>query len=445
VGNRKCIIIGAGLAGLAAAYQAVQKGWEVDVLEADKRYGGRVHTEHHLRKGHPPLVYELGGEWIGAQHTRMIELTDEFNLPRMDHRYALSFWQEGQAFKKYPAGAFPFPSTIKKKFDKFCNQVRRHKNDDTWNKKLDLIDWWTRLKEMGFSQTELGRRDLMDSTDSGESSRHTSAYSAATEYAFSNKFDEMDQKIVGGNSRLSDAFVRAINAKRTSLHKNQEVAKIKQENGMVKVTTRAGKKFEGNACICAIPASCLNKIHWDPPLSEQKRNAAEELQYARIAKTAVLFHNRFWDKKWRRSKGSGFSMFSNRVSDFCFESTFGQEGPEGIICSYAIGDKADDLAHEARHRLADWISGDICEALRVDPKRIKPKIHPTFLHQKAWQLDECVGGAYAFYHPGQWFRVRGALAQTHGQVMFAGEHLSENWQGFMEGAIETGEAAAKKL
>jgi monoamine oxidase len=438
--KKKCIIIGAGLAGLAAAYRAVQKGWEVDVLEADERYGGRVYTRRHLRQGRDPLVYELGGEWIGAQHKRMIELTDEFELTRMDHRYALSFWQEGKAFKKYPAGAFPFPRTIKKKFDKFCGQVRRHKNDDAWNKNLDRIDWWTRLKEMGFDEKELERRDLMDSTDSGESSRHTSAYSAASEYASSDKFDEMGQKIEGGNDRLSDAFVKAINAKGSSLFTKQVVTTIKQANGIVKATTRAGRKFEGNACICAIPAPCLKKIQWDPPLSEQHRKHAEELQYARIAKTAVLFHSRFWDKKWHRSKGSGFSMFSNRVSDFCFESTLGQDGPEGIICSYAIGDKADDLANERGQSVADWIAGDICEALRV-----KHKIRGTILHQKAWQLDECVGGAYAFYRPGQWFKVRRALARTHGLVMFAGEHLSENWQGFMEGAVETGEAAAKKL
>jgi monoamine oxidase len=438
--KKNCIVIGAGLAGLAAAYGAVQKGWEVDVLEADKRYGGRVFTKEHRRKGGKPLVYELGGEWIGEDHDRMIKLARDFNLHLIDHRYALSFWQEGHAFKKYPAGGFPFPRTIEKKFDKFCAQVRRHKNDDTWNKNLDRIDWWTRLKEMGFSEKELERRDLMDSTDSGESSRQTSAYSAAAEYAFSNSFDEMDKKIDGGNSRLNKAFVKAINTDRTSLHKNQKVIAIKQANGMVKVRTSAGRTFNGNACICAIPAHCLNKIQWDPPLSEQHSKHAEELQYARIAKTAVLFHSRFWDKGWHRSKGSGFSMFSNRVSDFCFESTLGQDGPEGIICSYAIGDKADDLANERGQSVADWIAGDICEALRV-----KHKIRGTFLHQKAWQLDECVGGAYAFYRPGQWFKVRRALAQTHGLVMFAGEHLSENWQGFMEGAVETGEAAAKKL
>jgi monoamine oxidase len=136
-------------------------------------------------------------------------------------------------------------------------------------------------------------------------------------------------------------------------------------------------------------------------------------------------------------------MFSSRVSDFCFESTYRQKGTEGIICSYAIGDKADDIATENHNRLAQWISGDICEALNVNPTI--PANTAKFLNQKAWQHEKCVGGAYAFYRPGQWFKVLPALARPHGRVMFAGEHISEDWQGFMEGAVETGEAAADAL
>ena len=135
-----------------------------------------------------------------------------------------------------------------------------------------------------------------------------------------------------------------------------------------------------------------------------------------------------------------FSCFTDGASDFIFDSTLYQEGASGILCSYAIGDKADDLADEAPRDLAGWISGDLCDALRQ-----KPRIHGTFLHQKAWQRDERIGGAYAFYRPGQGFTVQDALARPHGRVMFAGEHISESWQGFMEGAVETGEAAADAL
>ena len=62
----------------------------------------------------------------------------------------------------------------------------------------------------------------------------------------------------------------------------------------------------------------------------------------------------------------------------------------------------------------------------------------------AWQRDPFTDGAYALYRPGQWFGLRPILQRPHGKVLFAGEHLAD-WQGFMEGAIETGEAAAQHL
>jgi monoamine oxidase len=347
---RKCIVIGAGLAGLSAAYRAIQNGWEVDVLEASEKLGGRVFTGRHHREGRKPLVYELGGEWIGKDHKRVKALCNQFHLQRIGHRYSIAFWQPGQPLKIYRPGVLPFPKTVRAEFRKFCKQVRKY--DACTNQALDRMDWWTKLKGLGFSWTDLERRDLMDSTDFGESIRQTSAFVAATEYAFSDPFDEMDQKIAGGNDLLTDALAAAINKARISIHKNCEVKRIVQANGLVTVSTRTRRPFKGEACICAIPAPGLNEIRWDPLLPDDQREAAKELQYARIVKTAVLFE----EKIWPQYNHSGFSMFSGRVSDFCFESTFRQDGPEGIVCSYAIGDKADDLAGEAPDQVAKWIS-----------------------------------------------------------------------------------------
>jgi monoamine oxidase len=295
----------------------------------------------------------------------------------------------------------------------------------------------TKLRKLDFSELELVHRELMDSTDFGESIRHSSAYAGAAEYVFSNPFDEMDKKIYGGNYLLPGAFADAINEDGQCIYFSKQVTRVTQAKGRVVVSTKTEEEFVGDACICAIPASVLHKIHWNPPLPEDQRAAAEELQYARIMKTAVLFPNKFWPQ----NDAFGFSLYTNRASDFCFDSTFGQEGPEGIICSYAIGDKADDLADETNDDLARWIGGDVLTAIGKD----KDSVTGKYLHRKQWQRDDCIGGAYAFYRPGQWFNLRPKLQRPHGRVAFAGEHLSELWQGFMEGAIETGEAAAESL
>jgi monoamine oxidase len=434
--QKHCVVIGAGLAGLAAAYRLRLNGWTVDVLEADReRLGGRVFTRQVDLSGGRKLFYELGGEWIGEGHHRIHELCKIFKLDLINHRYSFAFWGKGLLSGTYEPGSSPFSQTSQEAFSKFSAHMRKY--NDCENRKLDRIDWWTKLKQLGFSQRELDHRELMDSTDFGESIRHTSAFAAATEYVFSNPSDEMDEKIIGGNELLPRSFAMAINQDGECIRMGRKVVRVEQTKGRVVVFADTDEQFAGDACICAVPASVLHKIHWNPPLPEEQRAAAEELQYARIMKTAVLFSERFWPDH----RNFGFSLFTNRASDFCFDSTFGQEGPEGIICSYAIGDKADDLADETDHDLARWIAEDVSTAVGKNKDSIKAR----FLHRKEWQRDDCIGGAYAFYRPGQWFSIRPALQRPHGRVAFAGEHLSESWQGFMEGAIETGEAAAESL
>jgi monoamine oxidase len=431
---RHCLVIGAGLAGLAAAYRLLQNKWSVEVLEADtNRLGGRVFTRRVRRKGRQELVYELGGEWIGKSHKRVIQLCDEFGLKRMAHRYSFAFVEEGKPSRFYAPGTLPFSPSENAAFTRFQSSARNM--DPCQEKELDLMDWWTKVRELGFSTKSLLRRDLMDSTDFGESIRHTSAFVGATEYTVGNRYDEMDEKVVGGNDQLVYALADSIKKGKGRIYSGCDVSQIRQAKGGVTVVTRAEKKYRGDACICAIPASRLHRIRWHPALPADQLSAARQLQYARIVKTAFLFSEKFWPDK----KAAGFSLFTNRASDFCFESTFGQEGPEGIICSYAIGDKADDLADEHGDELAKWLSEDLSTSLGTKT------VHGMFLHRKAWQQDKCVGGAYAFYRPGQWFHVRPALQRPHQRVSFAGEHLSEQWQGFMEGAIETGEVAADGL
>jgi monoamine oxidase len=276
----------------------------------------------------------------------------------------------------------------------------------------------------------------MDSTDFGESIRQTSAYTAATEYLGGNATDEMDWKIAGGNSRLIHALARNIGG--SSVRTGAEVKLVRQRGEEVIVALANGEKFRADVCICAVPAPCLRNIEWDPPLSPGQSDAADQLQYSRIMKSAVLYRGQFWPAH----KDGGFSVFTSRVSDFCFDSTYLQVGDARILCSYAIGEKADDLAAEPdQNDVAKWLTEDILHAVG---RPRTPATHPVAIRTQAWQNQNWIGGAYALYRPGQWFSVRPILQEPHGRVLFAGEHLAE-WQGFMEGAVDTGEAAADLL
>ena len=103
-----CIIIGAGLAGLAAAHSL--KDWDVTVLKARPRVGGRILSYNF--KENPELVCELGGEWVGASHERMKALCHDFKIPLQDHR---SVWLMGSRREATGPGC----PLLKPAFEKF--------------------------------------------------------------------------------------------------------------------------------------------------------------------------------------------------------------------------------------------------------------------------------------------------------------------------------------
>jgi monoamine oxidase len=416
-----CIVIGAGLSGLAAAYALKRAGWRVTVLEARNRTGGRVLS--YRFKENPQLVCELGGEWVGASHERLQALCKEFQIELKDHRFAASLMRNGVYT---PAGRWDFSEQAKRAFDKLKVSYKSYSTRE--KVRMDREDWWTELERIGFTQDDLLLRDLQDSTDFGESIRHVSAFAAASEYFESSPANEMDFKMVGGNSRLVEALEARVGAE--NIRRNSPVTEIRQRAGRVTVRT-ATETFTADACICTVPARTLNEIRFDPPLPSAQRDAAEQLQYARIIKNSVLFRERFWGAE-------DFSLVSDVTSHYYFHSTKDQSGPEGILCSYAVGEKADVLASQDDSRRMNIVTGDLAPFNPRAPELARA------ITSYAWQRDEYTRGAYALYRPGQWFGLRPILQRPHGKVLFAGEHLAD-WQGFMEGAVVTGEEAAKAL
>jgi monoamine oxidase len=219
------------------------------------------------------------------------------------------------------------------------------------------------------------------------------------------------------------------------------VVAIWQNSTHVEITVDGcGKPIIGDYCICAAPARCLPGIHWRPNPPRAKLKAAMQLQYARITKTAVRCSRRFWPKPEKY----GFSVFTSLASDYVFDSTFRHDGEQGILCSYAVGDKADDIAASPQDELKYWIVEDVANTQQKNWCRQDSEKVALEIQQQPWQADHFMKGAYAFYRPGQWTTLRGRLAKRWGRVFFAGEHIAD-WQGFMEGAVQTGYDAAHKV
>lgn len=424
--KKKCIVIGAGLAGLSAAFKLKNSGWEVTVIEARSRIGGRVFS--HRLPENPDLVCELGAEWVGESHERLKALCHDFGIPLQKHQFDDYLLQNGKVSRPGQWGLSPQARAA------FDTMIAGYKKLTVMQKnRLDRLDWWRHLSDIGFTRDDLILRDLADSTDFGESIRHVSAFAALAEYAESSPKNEMDYKMTGGNSRLVHEFSKRIGSE--NIHLERKVISIDQKpRGSVRVTSVRSSSIETISCdavICTAPIASLRKIRFDPPLPAVQAEAAQKLTYARIIKNSVLYSERFW-------KDENFSMVSDTTSHYYFHSTQNQPGREGILTAYAIGEKADVLASQDDRRRMNVITSDLVDFDAQAPSLARG------IASYAWQRDEFTEGAYALYRPGQWFGIRPILARPHGKVLFAGEHIAD-WQGFMEGAIETGEAAAQSL
>jgi monoamine oxidase len=423
--ERSCIVVGAGLAGLTAAYRLHAAGWKVTILEARDRVGGRVWS--YRFDGAKDLVCEMGAEWVGKGHKKIQALAEELNVPLEPHAYRIWLLQGGQV---RPPGEWDYSPQSRIAWKKFKEAFQNYRQSD--NLRLDQYDWWTWLGKIGYTDQDRRIHELFDSTDFGESIRQVSAYVAASEYADADanyekpdNSDEMDYHVVGGNSRLAEALAAKLPA--GALHLESPVLSIEQRAGRVTVKT-AKDSLTAATCIVTVPASVLRSIHFSPTLPAPKVLAAEELEYSRIVKTQLLFHKRFWP-------ADDFALLSDETAHEYFHTTQRQPGPKGILCSYAIGDKADVLAAQTQAGRQAQLTRDLAAVSAT----ASDDLITSF--DQAWQDDPWVHGAYAIYRPGQWFRIRSLLGQRHFNIWFAGEHIAEE-QGFMEGAVETGAKAA---
>jgi len=416
----KVIIIGAGFAGLAAANILRQKGVDFTILESQHRIGGRVFS-HKMDNN---LVIELGGEWVGESHTRIEELCGELKLGLLNNQMDTNLIYKGNYFSK---DKWKYSDQWVNKFNTLKEGFKNFSPAD--KELLDKYDWWHYLVNNGCEGRDLAIRELLDSTDFGESIRHVSAFSAMSEYAESSEKNEMDKKIIGGNGMLADRLAQKIGTENILL--NHSVAKIVQENNKVRVYCVNGKVLEADKIICTIPGFAMKKIDWQPGLPPEKIQALNELQYARINKHAMLFSKRFW-------KDERFDLITDQLPHYFYHATKGQPSAKGVLISYTVGDKAAVVANQSN----PWNAAEIQRTLKPHFGDISKLLEKQLNFN--WGANDYSQGAYALYKPGQWFRVMPILKETFIHTHFAGEHLAE-WQGFMEGAIVTGEDAAKEI
>ena len=419
----KVIIIGAGFAGLAAANYLHKKGIDFVILEARNRISGRVFS--HTIDEKENLIIELGAEWVGNSHERIQNLCNEFGLELQNNQFDTHLIYKGKYYKK---NEWDYSEDWNKKFKAIIDHYPKLTQAEKL--KLDKMDWWRFLVNNGCEGRDLDIRELLDSTDFGETIRSVSAFAALAEYAESSEKNEMDLKIKGGNSMLAKRIAEKIGMEKIKLeHAVQRV--VQNIKGGVTVYCKNGQQFSANKIICTAPTYAVKNIKWEPGLPADQVNAINELQYARINKNPIVFKKRFWNDE-------SFDMITDQSPHYFYHATKNQDSKKGVLISYTIGEKAAVVANQSD----GWREDMVLQTLKPHFNDAKDYFEKQTNYY--WGNDEFSHGAYAMYGRGQWFRVMPILKRSHIHTHFAGEHLAD-WQGFMEGAINTGEEAAGKI
>jgi monoamine oxidase len=274
---RRIIIVGAGLAGLAAAYELVKTGHEVIVLEAQSRPGGRVYT---LRDPFSDGLYaEAGAARIPDAHDLTRGYATDFGLQLVP-------FQPNQAPETRP------------------NQKQQ--------------DLGPSAQPGGALGSAVWSDDsLVGSFDKSEAGSPIQS------------FDKID----GGNDRLAAAFAARLGNR---IRYAAPLVRIEQDERGVRAVVQGVRGTEvvpGDLLICAIPFTVLRGIHVSPAFSSAKRQAIEQLNYSAATRIFLQSATRYWVKSGK----SGFALIDQMQ---IFDATFGQPGKRGIMMLYTLADLA---------------------------------------------------------------------------------------------------------
>ena len=442
--NKSVIIIGAGMAGLAAAYELHKAGWQPIVLEARNRVGGRVYSVREFSNG---LIAEGGAEFIDEDHTRMLSFVKEFGL----QAGKVGSWQ-GQSGDW---GAFE-------------GKAGPLENISLWGADLNVEyhKFWVALAELGKqvldpeNPQKAGMAKELDAKTAAEWIAAQNAHPLGR-VLFSNhirseytcepeNFSLLDlarnaamyysdpetwrpaYRVIGGNDRIAQEIALRL----PDVRLNAEVISVKILEEEVVVTYKQADSFHtarAPHAILAIPLTTARKIDFDSTLPLQHQAMVNELSYGTVTKVMIEYRKRFW-----HAHGWNGRLNTDLPIVLTWEATSHLESEHGILTAYTGGQPGADLsALSDKERINTAIS--VIEGIFPGSSDL---IETT--RTVAWVNEPYTRCSYMAYAPNQVTAYWQTLFSPAGRLFFAGEHATA-LQGFMEGAVESGQRAASEI
>lgn len=440
--DKKIVILGAGIAGLHAAYLLKEKGITYTIYEASKRAGGRMYSKKDLMG--EGIVTELGAEFIDSGHEDILHLAKIFNLPLLDteqdiplEKYVYYFEGKKYLCKDVEKALLPFAGSIKEDIDSLPEVLRYDNFGDT--KHLDEMSIIDYLKSKGMQGWLLSLFNVAFTTEYGLDASEQSAINMLflldTSLPGCSLFGVSDEryKIVGGNQRITDELASRVG----KINFEYEVKKITDSGkGGYEVQFGNGEKVQADYIICTIPFSILRDVEMNlKEMKETKKKSIAELGYGRNAKTFAGFNKNIW-----RDKGYLGEIFTDQNFQLGWEHSHMQNTKTTGYTFFTGGSESDKMKEVALEEKIKIYTDQFDKVFEGAGKEFNGKMSqfywPTFPFSKA---------SYACYKVGQWTTIAGAEPEPVGNILFAGEHCSFNFQGFMNGGAETGRVAAEQL
>ncbi len=435
------VVVGAGLAGLAAARKLTAEGIDCVVLEARDRVGGRT-LNHSIGDG---KIVEVGGQWVGPTQTRVLELIRELGLE------SFSTYSQGEHVIEYQGELRRYTGTIPRiskrlladfgqaqwKLDRMARKVPA---DAPWTapkaKAWDSQTLWSWMRRNVYTQ---GARDSLSlaveavwaAQPEDLSLLHVLFYISAAgglDALWDTEGGAQDARVVGGSQLISIRMAEAL-GERVVL--DAPVRRISYEPD--RVTVHADEiDVEARRVIVAIPPTLTSRIAYDPPMPAMRDQLTQRIPQGTVIKCMAIYERPFW--RDRDLTGQATSI------DGPVKLTFDNSPPDGtpgVLLGFLEGNQARELgAWKPERRRAAVID---CFTRLFGPDAAKPLDYVD----KSWADEEWTRGCYGCYMPtGAWTVYGPHLRAPVGPIHWAGAETATVWSGYMDGAVRSGDSAA---
>jgi monoamine oxidase len=432
--KRSVLIVGAGLAGLTAALELKRRGCHVTVIEARQRPGGRVWT---IRDGFGHMYGEAGGELIDEEQEEIRKLAKNLRIRESRiFRGGFSHYRIGQdgrrrmrsaspAWRNTGLALAPLVRIYRLNGEEWAGPIANRIAKQSVKEWLDEIDAPADVR----ITARLMRNFFVADPEELSLLSYLELFAEGKDPAGRRMY-----RIDGGNDRLVQ---RAADNLRSLIHLNHIVRRIVQTSEHVRVTIESRpaqrNEMKSDCVLVTAPAPIAAEIEFAPALPDAQRDAFSRLRYGRATKTLLQFDRHSW-RKPRHPRACATDLDVGAVWD----GSEDQDDRRGMLILLAGGRASDAIK--------SIIKSDGIQQLLQDVKFFgvgRAKL--IAMRSISWEDDPWARGAYAYFDPSFPTSARRLLRAPWKRVFFAGEHTSSKWQGYMNGAVESGLRAAEEI